>query len=303
MIRMMRGLVFLAALAVGAGPPGAEDAWPPPVTRRQVVHDERIGRVLCKAGNEAGVDGEGRLVFCTIARAVEMDGVPVAAAAYTLFHRNGRLYQTELAAPRALARGDGTKVACAAELVVLYDDGRLWSCRLAGRLDARAAESVRARDGAAPRVRARQTVSFHRDGRLEGATIDAPLLVGKLVLPAGTSVHWDAAGAVVGGSLAAPCDLAGLRAGGEFELDGHGALRAAVLAAPGRVQGHDLPAGAQLRFRGDGTLESASYIAKRGFMIHGEEWTDTAHVTYDPSGKITGEDVEHWQSEARHLPP
>lgn len=68
------------------------------------------------------------------------------------------------------------------------------------------------------------------------------------------------------------------------------------LSAPARVQGHDFPAGAKLRFRPDGTLERARYESGHDFMVHGEEWIDTAAVSYDRSGAETGRTVEHWQS-------
>src|SRR5262249_27477240 len=179
----------------------------------------------------------------------------------------------------------GRPLSCAAKFVALHADGRLQSCELAARL----APEVPARVGAG--------VAFHPDGRLAGATIDRPLTVGGATVVPGTSVMWDASGGVVRGSVGAPTLRAGWRIQGEFELYRGGKPRAVELAAPARVQGHDFPQRARLQFRPDGTLERARYVEKSGFMIHGEEWRDTATVDYDRSGAETGRNVEHWQSQ------
>lgn len=261
-----------------------------PFDRRKLIHDEIFGRVACQAGTEVGFDLQRRLAFCTTARAVVLDGVPVAAGAYTLFHPNGRLYETHLAKARAFVIAGGRKVSCAAQLVALNDDGQLRACAL----------STAFRGAIA--ARANTFISFHPDGRIASATLDRPVTVAGIRFAAGTRLDWDVAGAVTGGSLATPGRVAGLPIRSDFALYPDGKLKFVDLEEPTRVQGHDFPVGAELQFRADGTLERALYVAASGFMIHGEAWRDTASVTYDRSGAETSRSVHRWQSEVRHDP-
>jgi len=256
-----------------------------PFDRRKLKQDEIIGRVVCKAGTDVGFDPQRRLAFCTTGWAMVLDGVPVAADAYTLFHPNGRVYQTTLAKPREFTLANGRTISCAAGHVVLSDDGRLEACALAAQLKG----DVRAR--------VKANVAFHPDGRLAGATLDRPLTAGGTTFAPETHIRWDTAGVVVGGMLPEAATVGGLRIVMEFRLYSDGKLREAELAEPARVQGHDFPRDAHLQFRADGSLERARYLEKKGFMIHGEEWRHTATVTYDRSGVETSHDVEHWQSE------
>ena len=45
------------------------------------------------------------------------------------------------------------------------------------------------------------------------------------------------------------------------------------------IQGHDLPAGAELWFRADGTLERARYVEPHPTLVHGSDSCDTRVVT------------------------
>jgi hypothetical protein len=67
------------------------------------------------------------------------------------------------------------------------------------------------------------------------------------------------------------------------------------------IQGHDFPADAELWFRGDGTLERASYIERKEALVHSEDHGDTRVMSFDPSGKVTSSTVEarHGLPEAR----
>src|SRR6185436_907234 len=111
--RRVRARVALLVVTV-AGPRGAmaaaspDDEWREewraseaergPIAKRRLEHDERVGRVPCKAKFDVGVDAKGRLVFCTTAAAVTLDGMPVAAETYSSFYPSGRVYQAQLAA-------------------------------------------------------------------------------------------------------------------------------------------------------------------------------------------------------------
>jgi hypothetical protein len=240
--------------------------------------------VVCKHGQELGVDPKQRVVFCTTAKAADVDGLPVAAGAYTLFHPNGRLYQTHLRANVELTLADQSKVTCGADLIALTDDGKLRYCTLA---------KPRAN---APRPRVGEGISFHPDGRIASLTLDEPYTSAGLALPAGASAVWDANGALLGGYASDPIQAGKLSIRYDFALHPNGKLREVELAAPAKIQGHDFPERAKLAFRDDGSLERAQYIVDRGSMPHGEPWHDTLHASYDRTGKQTGSFTDHWQA-------
>jgi len=256
-----------------------------------LTKDEQVGKLTCKKGAELGVDANKRIVFCTTARAVDVDGLAVAADAYTLVHPNGRIYQTHVRAAFEVTLADKTTVKCAANLVALHDDGHLRYCELA------------AKRAGSPRPRVGGGISFHPDGRIASLTLDEPFEAAGLALPAGTFVGWDAKGALLGGYASDAIRAGALSIHYDFALHPSGKLATIQLAAAAKIQGHDFPADAKLGFRDDGTLEAAQYVADRGFMIHGEQWTDTRHMTFNPAGKITSSRIDHWQSpigEGRH---
>lgn len=287
--------VALAPLAVAADPDPDRGAFceltpciAGPVKRRVLARDERVNRVTCKKGTELGVDAARNPVFCTTARASDVDGLPVAAGAYTLFHPSGRIYQTHLRRTTVIELADRSSVTCGADLIAIADDGTLRYCKLAGKR------------GGNPRARIGEGISFHPDGRLASLVLDEPATIAKLALPAGTHVVWDAGGAPIGGYTSAPVHAGALSIEGDFTLHPSGALHAVALAAAATVDGHAFPERARLEFRGDGTLARADYVAARGFMIHGEQWTDTVHESFDATGKlVTASTTEHWQSTAR----
>src|SRR5262245_50158411 len=85
------------------------------VTRRILEHDERFGSVVCKAGMEVSVATSGQLVACKLAKAVTIDGLPLAADTFVRFDPEGHVASMELRAPRAFELADGTKVQCGAD--------------------------------------------------------------------------------------------------------------------------------------------------------------------------------------------
>lgn len=261
---------------------------PGKVTRVTLVKDEPGGPVMCAKGSELGRDtATKKLVFCTTAKAITVDGIPIAAKSYTLFHPNDRIYQSHASAPFDRKLADGSTVRCGADLFALESSGRLRYCKLAG-----------PRTGS-PKPRVGEGISFHPSGRVAGMTLDEPYTAGGNAFVAGTHLSWDDKGALRGGWAKDPIVVGGLTIDWDFELDGNGKLRVARLSKAAKIQGHDFPDNANLKFRADGTLEQASYIAKRGFMIHGEQWTDTRSLTFDKTGKITSDYTDHWQSDVR----
>ena len=68
--------------------------------------------------------------FCTTARAQVIDGLALAADAYTLVHPNGRVYQSHLRAPQTFTLADGSTVGCDRDLIALTPDGAVTYCQL-----------------------------------------------------------------------------------------------------------------------------------------------------------------------------
>jgi hypothetical protein len=285
-------LIVIAALVVPAqAERGAfcelTPCLPGPVLRRVLTKDEVYNKVTCKKGAELGVDKQGRLVFCTTAKAADVDGIAVARDAYTLFHPNGRIYQTHVRAKFEASLPDKSKVSCGADLIALFDDGTLGYCTLA-----------RPRAGS-PRARVGEGIAFHRGGKLAGMTLDEKFRAGILELAPGSTVRWNETGAVIAGRTGDPIKAGALSIRSEFALHPNGTLREVTLADKATIQGHKFPSFAELWFRADGTIERAEYIEDRGTMPHGEEWTDTRHLTFDGNGKISHSSLDHWQSPVR----
>lgn len=285
-------LLLLSSPAFAEEPRGAFCELTPCVpgtsTRVKLIKDEPAGPVTCAKGSELGRDtGTKKLVFCTTAKAVTVDGIPIAAKSYTLFHPNGRIYQSHASAAFDRTLADGSTVRCAAELFALEPTGTLRYCDLAA-----------PRPGS-PKPRVGEGISFYPSGRVAGMTLDEPYKAAGNAFTAGTHLSWDDKGVLRGGRAKDPITVGALTIDWEFELYPNGKLRIAQLSKAATIQGHDFPDNAKLTFRSDGTLEAASYIAKRGFMIHGEQWTDTRSLTFDKAGKITSDHTEHWQSDVR----
>lgn len=160
-------LVIIATIAASSAPAAADDrgafcevtpCLPGPVTRQKLAADRPAGGLVCKKGEELGEDSNKRIVFCTTARAAMVDGMSVAANAYTLFHPSGKIYQTHLRAPLERVMADGKKVTCGADVIALDSDGTVSYCRLSAKL------------AITPRPRVGEGISFHPGGRVAGTT-------------------------------------------------------------------------------------------------------------------------------------
>lgn len=261
---------------------------PGTVTRRMLTKDEPGGPVTCKRGRELGVDSKTKqLVFCTTAKQAVVDGIAVAADSYTLFHPNGRIYQSHASAPFERTLADGSKVRCAADLFALEPDGKLRTCDLA------------APRAGSPKARVGEGIAFHPSGRIAGLTLDERYTAAGIDFVPGTHLAWDDKGVLRGGWAKDPIRAGTLTIDWDFTLYPSGKLESVQLAKPAKLVGIDFPDGAKLKFRADGTLEEAEYVVKEGFMIHGEPWRDTRFVGFDKAGKITRDRTDHWQSDVR----
>lgn len=254
------------------------------ITRRTLPADLKAGQVTCKKGQDVGEDQQKRVVYCTTARSVTVDGIVVAADAYTLFHPNGKIYQTKVAKPFTRKLGDGSQVSCGLDHVSLDDQGALLVCDLAAPL------------GRSPKARVGEGVAFYPSGKTRGLMLDETHRAFGLEFPPGVRLGFDEQGKVVGGWIPKASTIGGLALWWDFRLWPNGKFRELQLDQPAKIQGHDFPKRAKLAYRDDGTLERAEYIEKEGFMIHGEPWHDTLFLEFDKAGKITKRRSEHWQA-------
>lgn len=254
------------------------------ITTRTLAKAVMAGPVTCKAGHEVGEDKQQRVVYCTTAKSVVVDGMTVKADEYTLFHPNGRIYQTRMARPFVRTLANGTKVSCGADLVSLDPSGALTYCKLVAPL------------AHSPKIRVGAGIVFFPNGKLRAFTLDEPYTAAGISFIPGSSVSFDEQGKLVGGWLPDPVAAGSLTLYWDFEVWPNGKLRAIQLEKPATVQGHAFPKRAKLAFRDDGSLEAAEYIEKEGFMVHGEPWHDTRFLTFDKTGKVTSSRTEHYQA-------
>ncbi|MDC0741369.1 hypothetical protein [Polyangium mundeleinium] len=294
----------------GAVPPRPNGACPPDspdkyeellaamrreeATHTHVVpeHDTRFGAVVCKAKQGVWRDPTGQVRACTVARPVTVSGIDIGADAYTLFHANGHPWQTHVAHPITWKTAAGVVVPCAADLVVFSKTGALEHCKL---------HRPMVLDGVA--CRAGESVAFHPGGRLWAATIDAPVLALGITFPEGKRLSWHEDGSFAGAYVTEPWEIQGFVVRSDVKVHPNGKLAEIVLAQPRDLAGQSFPAGAKLRFRADGTLQRADYVSKRGFMIHGEPWSDTVHLTFDCHEKVVESHTEHFQADHAPHPP
>lgn len=285
----IRGLGLLVALACVAATPTWTVVGKHPngeIARATLSVDTPLGPVVGQKGSDFGRHPNGKLSFCTVAAPTLVDGVPIAKGAYTLFHPNERVWQTTVSKALTFTPGKVT-VACAAnQLVTFYDDGTFDYCQLDKPLTV---------GGVVCSVG--HGVAFSHAGKLQAATLGAPYAALGVTFPKDTWLSFDDAGQVVGGTIMDALVVRGLSITYDFKAHGNGKLAEVVLAAATTVQGHAFPERAKLAFRADGTLEKSQFVEKQGFMIHGEEWHDTRHTTYDAKGAVVTSWVDHWQSD------
>jgi len=262
-------------------------------TRTLLTKKRVFGDVVCMAGRELWLDDQGRHRACTIKEPVVLHGIPIAAEAYTLFHSNGRAFQTTSTRITTLRTAFEPAIACAAGHLVLADTGELQSCTL---------EATTVLGGVA--CRGGESVVFHKDGSLWSATTDQPLEAAGVNYESGTDLRWfstssPSGASLSGGRLDEARILAGIPIRYDFLVHPSGALAEFRLSEEHSIGGHSFPARSLIRLRRNGRLFSAEYISERGTMVHGEQWTDTTHQRFACDGRLVSSKVEHWQSDVR----
>ena len=250
--------------------------------------DVPFGQARCRGDREVWRDDKGRIRVCTLRSPVTIAGFSLAGDNYTWFHDNGVPEQTTLAKGAAIPTPAGVSVACAAGFASIDRDGRLEGCVLAR--GARFGE-VAARAGG--------DVSFHSDGALQGAVLDLPISVLGISIPPGTRARFHPSGRVAELQLDNPVAMAGYVVRSTVAFHESGGLSSFTLAEPHRIGTLELEAFAQVWLYEDGRPWHVELVSDRGFMVHGEPWTDTRKVTFDCSGSVTRDVTEHYQSDVR----
>lgn len=245
---------------------------------------------MCRSDRDVWRDQKDRVRVCTLRDPATVAGFSLAGDNYTHFHDNGVPYQTTLAKPHTLSNPGGVTVECAADFAVLDREGRVERCALA--------RATRFGDVAA---RAGGHVAFRSDGSLWVAVIDTPITVLGARIAAGSRVGFHPSGRVANVYLEESAVVSGVPIRGEFTLHENGALASFTLAENHRVGGREFQAFAEVWLYEDGSLWHVEFVADRGFMIHGEPWTDTRKITFDCSGAVTSDRTEHYQ--AKTAPP
>jgi hypothetical protein len=246
-----------------------------------------LGPVVCAKGQDFGRRENGKLSFCTVAVAKEIGGVPIAKDAYTLFHPDESVWQTTVDKALHLTLPNGNKIECAADLVSMRLSGVLEYCKLAAPYSA-----------APTPCAANSGISLYESGAVAGCTAAGPYVVAGVTFAKGTSLTWYEDGLLSGGHITGT-KLAGIVADGDFKLHRNGRPWELRLAQDTLVGGRSFPASAHLWFRMNGSLEKAEYVEARGFMVHGEPWTDTRTKQFDANGLETSSTLSRFQSTAR----
>jgi hypothetical protein len=284
-------VMVLATPAVADEPRGAfcevTPCLPGKAIRRKLTANEPGGPVTCAKDNELGVDSvTKKLMFCTTAAAVTVEGIPIAAKSYTLFHPDGKIYQSHASVEFERTLATGTKVKCGAAVFAIDQARNLTYCTLAAPL------------ATSPKPRVGEGISFHPNGKLNGMTLDEPYTAAGIKLVPGTHVVWDDQGRMIGGWAKDPITVGGLSIDWDFRIHPNGKPHVVQLAKETTIARIKFPKGADLKFRSDGSLEEAAYVSDEGFMIHGEPWRDTRHLSFDKAGQITSDTTSHWQGDA-----
>lgn len=269
---------------------------PPPdegSTMTITPNSRTFGEVVCRGDREVWLRPGGELDVCTIARPVQLFGLALAGDSYTHFHRGGRPEQTTLAKPHALETKSGIAVKCAAEHVSLDVEGHVEHCTLDGKqtfgeTTCRGGESIAIRP---------------ETGELWACTIDGSLAVKGATIVAGSRVSWHESGAIHSVYSAEPLVMDGIAVRYEVELHPDGTFAHYTLDEPRTVGGIALEQFAKVWFYPDGSPWHLEYVADRGFMIHGEPWTDTRRVTFACDGSVIFDHTEHYQAPTRPRPP
>ncbi|HWB80778.1 MAG TPA: hypothetical protein VG755_37705 [Nannocystaceae bacterium] len=267
-------------------PPPDARAPDEPMTPTTPGKPVRFGDVTCRGDREVWRDASDRIRVCTIATPVTLFGVPLAGDNYTHFHADGRPYQTTLAKPQTIATGNGTKVDCKAEHLVLDDKGVLESCTLA-----------RSTDFDRARCRGGESVGFAPSGVLVGCVADKGAHGLDIVFPAGTRVSWHESGAFESAWIGEPLEVAGWRVRYDVRAYATGKLAHFELAEPRTIAGIAVPERGKVWLREDGSPWQIQYVADEGFMVHGEPWSDTRTVRFDCAGQIVSDATDHYQAQ------
>ncbi|MBX7082202.1 MAG: hypothetical protein K1X88_23540 [Nannocystaceae bacterium] len=262
-------------------------------TMTKTAQLRRFGAIPCAGDREVWLRPDGELDVCTLAAPTTVFGLALAGDNYTHFHPGGRPEQTTLAKPHTLTTKAGVELPCAAEFVALDDAGHVEHCTLArdhafGDIVCRRGESIALRP---------------TTGTLWACVIDRPFALDGTPIAAGTRVSWHERGTVESVYSPQPLVIDGIAVRYEIALHPDGTLAHYTLDEHRTIGGIALDPFAQVWTYPDGRPWHLEYVAERGFMIHGEPWTDTRSVTFACDGSILRDRTEHFQATSPPRPP
>ncbi|NUO47608.1 MAG: hypothetical protein HOV80_02000 [Polyangiaceae bacterium] len=265
--------------------PPADDPMTMTIPNAPVTH----GAATCRGDREVWRDEAGRIRVCTLASAATVEGVAIAADAYTHFHANGVPYQTTIASDRSFKSGSDVEIPCkGGELVVLSDKGALDFCTLGKPM-------VLDGTSCAPG----QSVALRPNGRLHGCTLAEAISGMGIEIHAGVRVSFHPSGALASAFRPEQTIVHGYRVQYEVEIHENGELAHITLLEPRTIAAIELPERAEVWMRPDKSVWHIEYVADDGFMPHGEMWTDTRKVTFDCEQRIVADVTDHWMAERR----
>jgi hypothetical protein len=258
-----------------------------PMTMTVPKQPVKHGAATCRGDREVWRDEAGRIRVCTLAGAATVQGVAIAADAYTHFHANGAAYQTTIPSDRAFKSASDVEVPCkGGGHLVLFEQGTLSSCTLGKQM-------VLDGTSCAPD----QTVTLRPNGRLHGCTLAEGITAVGVQLRAGIHVGFHPDGSFASAYLPEQMIVRGYRVQYELEVHENGELAHITLLEPRTVAAIDLPERAEVWMRADKSVWYIEYVADRGFMPHGEMWTDTRKITFDCEQRIVADVTDHWMAE------
>jgi hypothetical protein len=244
------------------------------------------GAATCRGDREVWRDEAGRIRVCTLASAATVEGVAIAADAYTHFFASGLPYQTTIPKDRAFKSGSDVEVPCkGGGHLVLFEQGTLDACTLGKAMTF---------DGTS--CAPDHTVTLRPNGRLHACTLAEPMRGAGIEISAGTRVGFHPDGSFASAYLSQQTIVFGYRVQYELEVHENGELAHFTLLEPRTLAAIDLPERAEVWMRPDKSIWHIEYIADEGFMPHGEMWTDTRKVTFDCEQRIVSDVTDHWMA-------
>lgn len=255
-------------------------------SRISLKQPEQFGSLVCRSKRSMSLYPNGVLLHCTMdaKQAQWVNNIPLKPDAYTLFHPNGRVWQTSIL-PHTFRLRNKRQIACGSGSATFFADGTLASCTLDKSLKM---------DGV---VCQKGHTTFHYQGRLSSAKLQQPKMYGSLKYPKGTWLAWNKDGKLLRGTLSYPHNMTiqGVSVHFDFRLHSNGKLAYANLHKPLKRGKRTYPSFSKLWFFPNGTIQKAVYNERTGHLPHGELWRDIRTLVFNKQGKLISSTKKHEQ--------